>query len=172
MNQSLVKKWLVVQVKPNSYAIAVRNLERQGFETFLPKMRVSMRKKNRFIYKDVYVFLGYMFVGVDAQSYNWTKINNTYGVSKLLVFNNKPSEIPHNLILALKNRYEENIALSTKEAFEKGDLIKFKRGPFLDLIAKIESVSDKDRIYVLLEVMGGKRKLKLNLDEKINFIKV
>lgn len=172
MNQSLVKKWLVVQIKPNSYDIAIRNLERQGFETFLPKMKVSIRKENRFIYKDVYVFLGYMFVGVDAQSCNWTKINNTYGVSKLLVFNNKPSEISHDLIMALKNRYEANIALTPKETLEKGDLIKFKRGPFLDLIAKIESVSDKSRIYVLLEVMGGNRKLKLNLNEKINFIKV
>ena len=172
MNQNLVKKWLVAQIKPNSYDLAVRNLERQGFETFLPKMKVTIRKENRFIYKEVYVFLGYMFVGVDAQSCNWTKINNTYGVSKLLVFNNKPSEIAHNLIMALKNRYEPKIAHSPKETFEKGDLIKFKRGPFLDLIARIENASDKSRIYVLLEVMGGYRKLKLNLNEKINFIKV
>jgi len=172
MYQNLVKKWLVAQIKPKSYDTAVRNLERQGFETFLPKMKVTIRKENRFIYKDVYVFTGYMFVGVDTQSCNWNRINNTYGVSKLLVFNNKPSEISHNLIMALKIIYEAKIALSPKENLKKGDLIKFKRGPFLDLIAKIESVSEKNRIYVLLEVMGGYQKLKLNLNEKINFVKV
>ena len=145
MNHSLVQKWLVVQIKHNSHDLAVRNLERQGFGTFLPKMKATIRKEKRFIYKDVYVFPGYMFVGVDRQSSNWTKINSTYGVSKVLVFNKKPSEIPHDFIMALKNRYEANIDRSHKEIFEKGDLIKFNRGPFLDLIAKIEAVSDQNR---------------------------
>jgi len=172
MYQNLAKIWFVVQVKPNSYDIAIRNLERQGFETFLPKTRVTVRKKNMFLFKDSYVFLGYMFVGIDTQSVNWTKINNTYGVSKILVFNNKPSIIPNDLIMALKTQYEGKNARLAQKNLEKGDLIKFNSGPFLDLIAKIESVDNRSSIFVLLEVMGGHRKLKVNLNEKINFIKV
>lgn len=172
MYQNLEKKWFVVQVKPNSHDLAIRNLERQGFETFLPKTRVTVRKKNIFLFKDIYVFSGYMFVGVDTQSANWAKINNTFGVSKVLVFNNKPSVIPNDLIMALKTQYEGNIARLAQKDFNQGDLIKFNSGPFLDLIAKIESVGNTSSIYVLLEVMGGRRKLKIDLNEKINFIKV
>jgi transcriptional antiterminator RfaH len=172
MYQNLEKKWFVVQVKPNSYDIAIRNLERQGFKTFLPKTRVTVRKKNIFLFKDSYVFSGYMFVGVDTGSVNWTKIKNTYGVSKILVFNNKPSVIPNDLIMALKTQYEGKIAQLAQKDFNQGDLIKFNSGPFLDLIAKIESVDNRMSIYVLLEMMGGQRKLKVNLNEKINFIKV
>ena len=49
MNQSLDKKWFIAQIKPNSYRTALQNLERQGFETFLPKMEITQRKENKFI---------------------------------------------------------------------------------------------------------------------------
>ena len=109
MKQNLEKKWVIVQIKLHSYDLASRNLERQGFEIFLPKMKVAIRKETKFITKEVFVFPGYMFVGVDQKSSNWTKINSTYGVSKLLTFNNKPSVIPLGLIVALRDRYENNI---------------------------------------------------------------
>lgn len=172
MNTNLVKKWLIVQIKPNSYDLAVRNLERQGFETFLPKMKVTIKKENKFIMKDLFVFPGYAFIGIDLKNSNWTKINNTYGVSKVLAFNNKPSVIHFDLIMALKKRYENNINQKINENLKKGDAIKFNTGPFANLVANIENVDPKKRIYVLLEVMGGHRKLKINLKEEINFIKI
>ena len=172
MNQIFNKKWLVVNIKSNSYDLAIRNLERQGFETLFPKMKVTKKKENKFISKDVLVFPGYGFVGVDLQDSYWTKINSTYGVSKLLTFNNKPCEIPLDLILALKNRFENKVDPIINENLKKGDTIKFNNGPFAELVANIESVEEKKRIYVLLEVMGGRRKLKINLKEEINFIKI
>ena len=172
MNQCLVKKWFVVQIKPNSYDLAIRNLERQGFETFLPKMKATIKTKNKFINKDVAVFPGYAFVGTDLQNPYWTKINSTYGVSKLLSFNNKPYEIPLDLIAVLKNKYKDDINIIIDENLKKGDTIKFNNGPFADFVANIESVDEKKRIYVLLEVMGGRQKLKINLKDEINFIKI
>ena len=43
MNQSLDKKWYLAQIKLNSYLFAIQNLERQGFQTFLPKMEITQR---------------------------------------------------------------------------------------------------------------------------------
>ena len=37
INYSSEKKWFIAQIKPNSYNSAIQNLERQGFEIFLPK---------------------------------------------------------------------------------------------------------------------------------------
>lgn len=42
------KKWFVVQIKLNSYDLATRNLQRQGFEAFLPKMTITNRKTINF----------------------------------------------------------------------------------------------------------------------------
>jgi len=172
MNESLDKKWYIAQIKPNSYDTAIQNLERQGFETFLPKMERTQRQKNKFVYKNVYVFPGYMFVCFDTRIITWTKINSTYGVSKILAFNNKPSEISFDLIVELKNRYEMNSNLTKKEKLQKGDSIKFFAGPFSDLIGKIESVDENNRIWVLLEGMGGYRRLKLKSAEKLNVVKL
>ena len=171
MNQSLDKKWFIAQIKPNLYLSAIKNLERQGFETFLPKMEITQRQKNKFVVKSVYVFPGYMFVYFDPHNTTWTKINSTYGVSKILAFNKKPSEISSDLILELKNRYEIKSNSMQKEKLQKGDSIKFYSGPFADLIAKVESVDEKNRIWVLLETMGGYQRLKLKNVEKNKYNK-
>ena len=102
MHQKLEKKWFIAQIKPNSYELAIRNLERQGFETFVPKMEITRRQKNTFHVKKVYVFPGYIFVCFDLHDIIWSKINSTYGVSKILAYNKKPSEISSYLILELK----------------------------------------------------------------------
>ena len=172
MKQSLNAKWLIVQIKPNAYKSAIQNLERQGFEIFLPKMEITQRQKDKFIVKTVYVFPGYMFVYYDPHIINWTKINSTYGVSKVLAFNNKPSEISSDLILELKTRYDINSNLNQKDKLKKGDSIKFYAGPFADLIAKVESVDENNRVWVLLEAMGGYQRLKLKSAEKIKYNKV
>ena len=171
MNKSLNKKWFIAQIKPNSYHSATQNLERQGFETFLPKMEITQIQKNKFVVKNAYVFPGYMFVCFDMHSISWTKINSTYGVSKILTFNKKPSEISSDFILALKNRYEINDNPTRKETLKQGDSIKFYAGPFADLIAKVESVEENNRIWVLLEAMGGYQRLKLQKVEKNKYNK-
>ena len=45
MNPSLGKIWCVAQIKNNLYDTAIQNLKRQGFETFLPKMKITKEKK-------------------------------------------------------------------------------------------------------------------------------
>jgi len=171
MKKSLDKKWYIAQIKPNSYLSAIQNLERQGFETFLPKMEITERQKNKFVIKNVYVFPGYMFVCFNPRILTWTKINSTYGVSKIITFNKKPSEISSDLIIEIKNRYEINSNQTQEEKLHKGDSIKFHKGPFANLIAKVESTDEKSSIWVLLEVMGGYQRLKLQNNEKNKYYK-
>jgi len=107
----------------------------------------------------------------DPRIITWTKINSTYGVSKILAFNNKPLEILSDLILELKIRYEINSNSMQKEKLQKGNSIKFYSGPFADLIAKVESVDEKNLIWILLEAMGGYQRLKLQNVEKNQYNK-
>lgn len=172
MNEKLVKKWFVVQIKPKSHDLAFRNLERQGFEAFGPKMRITTKKENKFINKNVLVFPGYMFVGVGRQSSDWTKIKSTYGVAKVLFFNHKAAEVSHDLILALKNRFDAKVNQTSKENIKAGDTIKFNTGPFVNLIAQVEAVDKQNRIWLILEAMGRYKKLKFQHTERIEYIKI
>jgi transcriptional antiterminator RfaH len=112
-----------------------------------------------------------MFVYFDPHIISWIKINSTYGVSKILTFNKKPAVISSDLILELKKRYEINSNPRQKEKLQKGDSIKFYAGPFADLIAKVENVDEKNRIWILLEAMGGFQRLKLQNVEKNKYTK-
>ena len=118
------------------------------------------------------VFPVYIFVGVVPQNSNWVKINSTYGVVKVLFFNEKVSHISNDIILTLKNRYETKINQKPKGNLKVGDAIKFNSGPFVDLTARVEALDKQDRIFLILEAMGGNRKLKLQQTEKINFFKL
>lgn len=164
--------WCIAQIKPNSYNLAIRNLERQGFETFLPQIEKTIRQGNKFVVKNQYVFPGYIFVGFKKELRNWAQINNTYGVSKLLVSNNKPSEIYTDLISALKDRYSINRNLTLKENIQVGDHIKLNSGPFSDLLLKVEKIEEKDRIWVLLEFLGAQKKVRLTNINKRAYIKI
>ena len=135
-------------------------------------METTQRQENKFLVKNVYVFPGYVFVCFDPHIIPWFKINSTYGVSKILVFNKKPSEISPDLILELINRYEINSNPTQNEKLQKGNSIKFYSGPFTDLIAKIESVDEKNRIWIVLEAMGGYQRLKLKNIEKNKYNKL
>ena len=172
MNKNKLKKWFIIQLKPNSYVMATRNLERQGFETFLPEMSITIKKNNRYISKKIHLFPGYMFVCFDPNYLKWNLINSTYGVSKILSFNNKPAVISPDLILALKYRYSPNESLSGNENLEKGDRIKMITGPFVNFFAKVENVEGSNRIWILLENAGVIQKLKLENRLNIDFNKV
>lgn len=166
-----VKKWFIVQIKPNSYDLASRNLVRQGFEIFSPKMSITKRKNNKFFLKEVLVFPGYIFVSFNPSLVKLITINSTYGVSKILSFNKKPAEISSDLVLRMQDRYIINHTISENNLLQKGDNIKIYSGPFADFFAKVENVSINNRIWVILEYSGKRQKL--NLDNNIiNYMKV
>ena len=81
------KEWFILQYKPNSYKIAEKNLTRQGFETFFPINKITSHTISRFKNINQPLFPGYMFISFDIARSGWHKINNTYGVTRLITFN-------------------------------------------------------------------------------------
>ena len=171
-NDNSDRKWCIIQIKPNSYDRAILNLERQGFEAFLPQIKKTVRQNNKFVDMKHYVFPGYMFVSFNQDLKEWGKINSTYGVSRVLTFNNKPALIKHDLILALKDRYEIDKNLTIKEELQAGDSIKLNSGPFADLLLRVDSAEGKNRIWVLMEYLGSQKRLILTNINQRTYIKI
>ena len=88
------KEWFILQFKPNAHHQAAKNLTRQGFETFLPLHDTTSRKSSRFISTSRPLFPSYMFIAFNRTDTKWHKINNTYGVSRLVTFNANLKPIP------------------------------------------------------------------------------
>ena len=156
-------EWFILQFKANSHHQATRNLNRQGFETFLPLNDTTSRKASRFINTTQPLFPGYMFISFDKAKSGWHKINSTYGVSRLITFNSTLKALPTTVIDNLKARYNLSGKLLPVEKLKKGDRVKILKGPFANFIAKVETYESDQRISILMDLMGRKTKIQTPL---------
>ena len=153
------KEWFVIQFKPNSHYHATNNLNRQGFETFLPLHDTTLRRNSRFVKSTKPLFPGYMFVSFDKTEHKWQKITNTYGVSRLITFNSSLKSIPTTFVNSLMKRYDSSGKLISIVKMKKGDKVKILEGPFANFIATVEEYEAEHRIWVLMDLMGRKSKI-------------
>ena len=159
------KKWYVLKYKPKAHLRAMRNLTQQGFETFLPLHSVTSSKGSSFIKKECPLFPGYMFITFDSSNTNWVKINNTYGVSRLITFNSILKSVPNSFINKLANRCDQSGRLITEKNIKIGDKVKFLNGPFADFIASVETLESDQRIWTLMDLMGQETKIEVKLND-------
>jgi transcriptional antiterminator RfaH len=159
------KEWFILQFKANSYRQAIRNLNRQGFETFLPMHENTSQKKCRFTNSTKPLFPSYMFIKFDKTESEWNKINNTYGVIRLVTFNSILKSISTSIVEKLITRCDPSGKLIPVKNFKKGDHVKISRGPFEDFIASVETYEIDHRIWVLIELMGRKTKIQASASD-------
>ena len=154
------KEWFILQFKSNSHHLAAKNLTQQGFETFLPLHETTSRKSSRFINTSKPLFPGYMFIKFDRSEPDWRKINNTYGVSRLITFNSILKSIPNRFVDSLMKRYDLSGKLLPIKKLKKGDQVTVLTGPFANFIAIVEKYEADQRIWILMDLMGRKTKIK------------
>jgi transcriptional antiterminator RfaH len=161
------KEWFILQYKSNSHLIAAKNLNRQGFETFLPLHDATSERLSRFINTSKPLFPGYIFIKFDREKSEWHKINNTYGVSRLITFNSILKSIPTNFVSSLMERYDLSGKLIPINTLEKGDHITVLKGPFANFVATVEKYEADQRICILIDLMGRKTKIQTTSDNII-----
>ena len=158
------KEWFVLQYKPNAYLQAVKNLNRQGFETFLPLHDTTSRRLSRFKNTSKPLFPSYMFIRFDRAESEWRKINNTYGVSRLITFNSILKPISTRFVDNLMKRYDLSGKLLPMQKLKKGDQVMVLKGPFANFIATVEKYEADQRICILMDLMGRKTKIQTTSD--------
>ena len=155
----MTSEWFILQFKSNSHHKAAKNLNRQGFETFLPLHDITLRKASRFVSTAQPLFPGYMFVRFDKTKVDWHKINNTYGVSRLVTTNSILKSIPTAFVDSLMMRYDLSGNLLAIKKLKKGDHVTVLKGPFANFIATVEKYEADQRIWILMDLMGRRTKI-------------
>ena len=161
MNPSPMKEsWYVAQLKPGSERVAEENLIRQGFDVFSPKLRRTAQRKGRFQDELRLLFPGYLFVRSPPDAACWRSIGGTLGIRKLVSFGeSRPSVVPAPIIEWLKEHCSHSASSVT--GITKGDLVRVISGPFCDLLARVDALPGRERIYVLLDFMGQERRVSI-----------
>jgi transcription elongation factor/antiterminator RfaH len=157
-------RWYAVQALPSRERIATLNLERQGFETFVPKVfRRTTSRAGRISERLDPLFPGYHFVRLDLDRAQWRSVNGTFGVSRLVMFGDRPAPLARGFVEALLSRADERSIVSFSESFSEGDTVRVVSGPFDDLIGTLIKKRGTERVVVMMQLLSGSTPVELNV---------
>jgi transcriptional antiterminator RfaH len=160
-------RWFVVQTQPHAEAKATAHLDRQGFDTYLPRYLKRRRHARRIETVAAPLFPRYMFVAVDMAVQRWRAIQSTIGVSHLVCHGDSPAAVTAAIIAGLKAREDEHgfVRLEQRPRFAPGDRIRIVDGVFSACLGLFDSMTDGERVSILLDLLG--RKVRVVLDSAL-----
>jgi len=145
--------WYAVHTHPRKEALALDNLQRQGFESYLPVLTVQKVRRGKAVMVSEPMFSRYLFVRLDssAQGRSWAPIRSTLGVRQLVQFGGRPARVATELVDWLRAREAEFDPL---HLFSPGDTVVVADGPFKGLEALYQGVDGVHRAIILLEILS------------------
>jgi transcriptional antiterminator RfaH len=161
----MTSRWYVVQTQPHAESKAVEHLARQGFGAYLPRYLKRRRHARKVELIAAPLFPRYLFVAVDLEMQRWRAIHSTSGVSRLVCNGDEPAPVPLDVVTALQQREDAAgfVKLERRPQFAPGERVRVVDGIFTDTLGLFEGMADRDRVAILLDLLG--RKVRILLDE-------
>ena len=166
MTSELQPRWFVAHTHPHSEAKASSHLVRQGFEIYLPRYLKRRRHARKIETVAAPLFPRYVFVAVDLAVQRWRSIYSTVGVARLVCNGDEPTAVPDGIVDALKSREDTDgfIKLINRPCFRSGDKIRVLDGAFSSCLGLFEGMAERERIAILLDLLGRKVRVVLDAD--------
>jgi len=145
--------WYLVHTKPRQEEIALANLQRQGYECYLPQMRIERVRRRKAEVATEPMFPRYLFIRLDSsdQGKSWSPIRSTLGVSQLVHFGARAARVDDTLVDLLRQRER---TLPTEAMFHSGDSVVIADGPFAGIEAIYQTADADRRAFILLEILA------------------
>lgn len=166
-----MKRWYVAMTHTRSEEVARINLVRQGFRAYMPRYLKERRHARKTTEVRVPLFPGYIFVNIDMEEERWRPIRSTIGVRDLISFGELPTAVPAGIVEEIQRREDEAgiVPVAEPVPFKVGDTVRLLSGPMRDAVGWFERVADKDRIVILLELLGRQVRLPIKRGEVRSF---
>jgi transcriptional antiterminator RfaH len=154
--------WYLVYTKPQQERLALENLERQGYQAYLPLIRNRRRRAGRYVALIEPMFPRYLFLHLSDVTDNWGPIRSTIGVSKMVRFGDMPARVPDDLIEILHSREDEaGVQDLAPPEFKAGDRIRIVEGPMAGYEGIYQAKTSQERVVILLEIVGQSSRVQL-----------
>lgn len=148
-------RWFAATTQPQREGVAVDNLRRQGFFTFAPLEKVVRRHARKTITTTAPVFRGYVFVRMDPMRARWRSINGTLGVRSLVTNCDAPLAVKPGVIETLIASTNADGILEFVDPLQPGMTVRLREGPFAEQLGVIERLDGRNRLVLLMSLMGG-----------------
>jgi len=145
--------WYLIHTKPRQEALALTNLSRQGFECYMPMLRLQKIRQRKTAMVAEPMFPRYLFIRLDTSGYgqSWSPIRSTLGVNQLVRFGGQPAKVDGQLIDLIRSREQGTHA---QPLFTAGDNVTVADGPFAGLEAIYQNTDAESRSMILLNILS------------------
>lgn len=149
--------WAVVGLLPRREALALQCLDFRGFTTYFPRIRQRRIVRGRRVETTPPLFPGYAFISIESQ---WHAARWSPGVLSLIMDGAAPARVPDNIIADIRAR-EHNGLVTLPPQIKRGDRVRIERGPFEGVGGLYIGQAPRDRVLVLLSLLGASREIAL-----------
>ena len=150
-----MRNWYLIYAKARQEQLAKDNLERQGYETYLPLIRQRHRVRGRYRHRIEAMFPRYLFIHLSDTTDNWKPIRSTFGVARLICFGGMPARVPAEFVESLKQHADPNGILELPaEELQKGARVRIVEGALAGYEAVFEARTSRERVTLLLDIAG------------------
>jgi transcriptional antiterminator RfaH len=148
--------WYAVQTKPRQETIAEQNLQRQDFVTYLPRISLRKRKRNKWVDAVEPLFPRYLFIQVDPDKDSLAPVRSTLGVAGLVRFGQLLRSVPDTVIDYIKLLEDPQTEQRQAETWphKPGDTLEVLEGPFASLTGIYQMPLGENRALLLIELLG------------------
>src|SRR6266487_6598914 len=131
------ERWFLVNAQPKSEGKAELHLGAQGFRTFQPQIRKTIRHARQLRTVRAPLFPRYLFVILDLERDRWLSVRSTVGVSHLFTQEGRPVPVPVGIVESLIERSAANLTRLDTDLV-KGKHVRILTGPFADFVGTLE----------------------------------
>jgi transcriptional antiterminator RfaH len=144
--------WYLVHTKSRQETVALENLERQGYQCYLPQLQVERIRHRKAVLVTEPMFARYLFVQMDTQGTgkSWAPIQSTTGVSNLVKFGSRAATVDARIVDFLRAR--EHVE-PVRTMFQPGESVTMVDGPFRGIEAVFHTADAQQRAVILLEIL-------------------
>lgn len=147
-----MKAWYLVYSKPQQERLALENLERQGYSSYLPLIKNRRRRSGRYVALIEPMFPRYLFVHLSDETDNWGPIRSTIGVANLVRFGMNAARVPDTLIGAMREREVGGVQTLAPPELKPGDHVRIVEGVLAGYEAIFQAKTSKERVVLLLQL--------------------
>jgi transcriptional antiterminator RfaH len=150
--------WACAQLQPRREQLALHCLKQvAGFEVYSPRIR-PVCKGSRSNGVTQPLFVGHCFVLIVAQ---WHVAQWQPGVVRLVLDGTTPARVPDQVIEELRSRERGGIIRLPERELRVGGTVRVVRGPFRELTGLYAGMKPRERVEVLLHLLGGTHRVTL-----------
>jgi transcriptional antiterminator RfaH len=155
-----VSFWACAQLGTHRERLALHFLSLNGFTTYAPRIRAQRVTPPHRRESSAWLFPGYAFVWIELQ---WHAARWAPGVVRLVTSGGtEPAKVPVSVIEDLKSRERNGyVVLPKVRGLERGDKVQVIRGAFTGSLAIFDGMRPRERVAILLMLLGGPQRVEL-----------